>query len=336
MTPLSPDEFAAETEGGRFPGPSAVRENVWVLPQPMTSAHPPHFTLSYLVRDADGGITVIDPGVADDANLDRLVAQLEAIGSRGADIRSVVVTHLHHDHLGLAGRLRDEFGATVAIGRAEQEAIIRLSEEAPHQVESMDARTLSWGVPAEFHAELHTYAIEFAERSTHQGAPFRADLLVDDGALLDVPGRAIRVLSTPGHTPGHITLRDEHERLLFTGDHLLPSMFPGIGLGGPQTNPIGSYLHSLDVIEGYDDHEVLPGHGYRFTGLTGRVAVTREHHLKRSREVRAILADQPHATVWQAASRISWTVGWENLHGLYLMSALAQTAMHIELVTAEG
>jgi len=335
MTPLSADEYTAETEGGRFPSPSPVRHGVWVLPQPMTSAHPPHFTLSYVVRDNDGGVTVIDPGVDDDANLERLVSHLEEIGSAGSDIRSVLVTHLHHDHLGLAATIRAEFGAAVALGRAEQAALIRLAEQAPTQVAAMDARTLGWGVPPEFHDELHTYAVASAARSTHQGAPFHADLLLDDGALLDLPGRRIRVLDTPGHTPGHIALRDERERLLFTGDHVLPSMFPGIGLGGAQTNPIGSYLHSLDVVGGFDDHEVLPGHGYRFTGLAGRVEATRAHHLKRSREVRAILDRQPDATVWQAASLISWTVGWENLHGLYLMSALAQTAMHIELVTAE-
>jgi len=336
MTPVSPDEYAAETEGGRLPAPAAVRENVWILPQPITSTHAPHFTLSYLVRDSDGGITVIDPGVADAQNVDRLVAQLAAIGSSGADVRAVVVTHLHHDHLGLAERLRAEFGARLAIGRAEQEAIMRLSEQAPRQVELMDARTLSWGVPAEFLDELHDYAVGFTQRNGSVDAPFRADLLLDDGELLDLPGRSIRVLNTPGHTPGHINLRDEDERLLFTGDHLLPSMFPGIGLGGAQVNPIGGYLHSLDVIAGFDDHEVLPGHGYRFTGLTSRLEATRAHHLKRSREVRGILAEQPDATVWQVASLISWTVGWPNLHGLYLASALAQTAMHIELVSTEG
>ena len=335
-TPLSADEYSAETEGGRVPAPSAVRDDVWVLPQPIVAPHPPHFTLSYLVRDTDGGITVIDPGIDGDENLERLVAHLETIGCSGADLRSVVATHLHHDHLGLAARLRTEFGVPVAVGRAEQEAMFRLAEQSTRQVETMDARTLGWGVPPEFHDELHRYAVDFTERSARDGTALKADLLLDDGDLLDVPGRRIRVLDTPGHTPGHIALRDEDDLLLFTGDHLLPSMFPGIGLGGAHLNPIGSYLHSLTLIQDFDDHEVLPGHGYRFRGLRSRLDVTRAHHLTRSREVRTVLAEQPDATVWQVASLIHWTAGWENLHGLYLMSALAQTAMHIELVTAEG
>ncbi len=335
-TPVSVDEYTADTEGDRVPAPSLVREDVWVLPQPIASAHPPHYTLSYLVRDTDGGATIVDPGVDDDQNLERLLAHLSSIGSSGADLRAVVATHLHHDHLGLAERLRTEFGVPVAVGRAEQEALFRLAEQSAHQVETMDARTRAWGVPPEFHDELHRYAVGFTERNSRNGAALHADLLLDDGALLDAPGRRIRVLDTPGHTPGHIVLRDEVDQLLFTGDHLLPSLFPGIGLGGAHVNPIGSYLHSLDLIQGFDGHEALPGHGYRFLGLGGRIDATRAHHLKRSREVRGIRAELPDATVWQIASRIGWTAGWESLHGLHLMSALAQTAMHIELVTAEG
>ncbi|MDO9395297.1 MAG: MBL fold metallo-hydrolase, partial [Herbiconiux sp.] len=167
------------------------------------------------------------------------------------------------------------------------------------------------------------------------GRPFTADRVLAHGDLLPIPGRRIRALHTPGHTPGHLCLVDDDERLLFTGDHLLPTIFPGLGLGGPAPDALGDYLRSLDAVEHEVAHhteaiDVLPGHGFRFTGLAGRVRVTRAHHLARSAEIAAILQLEPEATVWQTAERVTWTAGFANLSGFYLFSALAQTAMHRE------
>jgi glyoxylase-like metal-dependent hydrolase (beta-lactamase superfamily II) len=134
---------------------------------------------------------------------------------------------------------------------------------------------------------------------------------------------------------------------VFTGDHLLPSIFSGIGLGGPVEDAIGDYLDSLDRLEQLDsdpvaspaapagEHaadgmfDVLPGHGYRFRGLGARIRQTRDHHLARSAEVAALLARSSGATVWQVASGISWSAGWQNLPAFHRFSALAQTAMHV-------
>ncbi len=70
--------------------------------------------------------------------------------------------------------------------------------------------------------------------------PF-ADLLVEDGDVLPIAGREVRALWTPGHTAGHLCLVDEGDGLLFTGDHVLPRINPGIGLGGrTATNPLGT------------------------------------------------------------------------------------------------
>lgn len=53
-----------------------------------------------------------------------------------------------------------------------------------------------------------------------------------------------------------------------------------------------------------------------------------EHHLRRAREVRSALERDPDATVWEIASGLTWTGGWDGLAGFTLASALAQTAMH--------
>jgi glyoxylase-like metal-dependent hydrolase (beta-lactamase superfamily II) len=178
---------------------------------------------------------------------------------------------------------------------------------------------VAWGVPPERRPELATVV----------SAPVAGDLpqpdgLLADGDLLDIPGRRIRVLWTPGHTPGSVCLHDEGAGLVFTGDHVLPTVNSGLGLGGPTpTNPIADYLAALDRVAAIDGL-ALPGHEHPFAGLADRCAILAEHHLRRSREVAA----HPGGTVWEVAKDLTWTGGWESLHGFTLLSALSQTALH--------
>jgi glyoxylase-like metal-dependent hydrolase (beta-lactamase superfamily II) len=168
-----------------------------------------------------------------------------------------------------------------------------------------------------------------------QDAPIAHDLLVADGDTLDIPGRALQVVHTPGHTAGHMCLADPDARIVFTGDHVLPTVNSGLGLGGATvTNPIADYLASLERIAAFDDYEVGPGHEYVFRGLAARCAALREHHLRRSREVAAALAADPGLSVSGIASQLTWTDGWENLDGFRLESALAQTAMHRDFLAS--
>jgi glyoxylase-like metal-dependent hydrolase (beta-lactamase superfamily II) len=335
MQPLSDVEYAAETSGGAAPAPARAAEGIWVLPQPMPGDYSPHYSLSYLVEDAVGGIHLIDPGFDSPENHHRLRLLLAEIAPT-SPLSSITVTHLHRDHLGLADRLRREAGAPVALHRADQESLARLFDAAPRTAEIQAARAEAWGVPTERMPELAAAA----DRAASGGAEsdFQADVLLDDHQLLEIPGRRIRVLHTPGHTPGSVCLHELDRRILFTGDHLLPSIYPGIGLGGPAVDPIGDYLRSLDRVAALDDAanpvQVFPGHGYRFTGLADRAEATRRHHFTRSAEVAAVLAAQPNATVWQIAERIHWTAGWPNMRGFYLASALAQTEMHVAHLTA--
>src|SRR6185312_13258335 len=107
------------------------------------------------------------------------------------------------------------------------------------------------------------------------------DVVLADGDLLDIPGRRIRALWTPGHTPGHLCLYAEEADLVFTGDHVLPTINSGLGLGGPTAaNPIADYLAGLRRI-GALDGRALPGHEDPFAGLADRTAALAEHHLRR-------------------------------------------------------
>ena len=300
-----------------------IRPDTWSLRVPIPHEHTP-YTQTYLIRDATGSVHLVDPGWASESNRRLVTAAVAEVGDR---LASIVVTHLHPDHVGLAEELRQQTGARVLMHAAEAGAMLDIAAE-DHSVEASDARLAGWGVPIDRRAEVITLWSGLDPQPA-----VVPDVLVEDGETLDIPGRDIRVLHTPGHTVGHICLRDADNGLLFTGDHLLPSTFPGVGLGGiSNANPLADYRESLERLERLDADEACPGHGDPFRGITDRVRATLAHHARRTDEVARHLQRHPDAAVWDIAAGLTWTAGWDNFSGFYLASALAQTAMHARLV----
>ncbi|PPF35041.1 hypothetical protein C5E05_14130 [Pseudoclavibacter sp. AY1H1] len=287
-------------------------------------------TLASVIADDAGGVHVIDPGSDSDGNLAVLASAIAATGHRLDQVRSIIATHLHHDHLGLAERLRDATGAPIVLHRAEQAALDALAADVP-SVEVETARLVDWGVPVDRRPEI----LRLVGRSATP-VSLRADVLVDDAQLLDVPGRRLRAVHTPGHTPGHLSIVEEEARLVFTGDHVSPVLHPGLGLGGDDgNNPVLQYQHSLRRIVELGVDEAVPGHGYRFVGLAERCGEHARHHQRRTDEVAGALEASPDASIFEIASRLTWSAGWASLEGFTLRSALQQTAMHIEAVRTE-
>ncbi|GAA4166914.1 MBL fold metallo-hydrolase [Gryllotalpicola daejeonensis] len=311
---------------GGVPEPTEIAPGVWTLPTEFPSkGQPLRYTLTYALADASGGIHLIDPGVDTDANWRRLEQLLARLGRAVADIRTVIVTHLHFDHLGMGARVRAASGADVVLHRLEQAAI-------DGEFGGVDAERFDrWGVPHERREELARVTEErFAK------AKITADRLVEGGTQLELGdpeagGFRIEVIWTPGHTYGSICLRDAERKLIFTGDHVLPVLNPGLGLGGPTpSNPISDYLDALDRVGRFDDHQVCPGHGYRFYGLRARCEKLGAHHARRTAEVAGVLDRLDSPSVWDVASHLYWSLGWENLSHYLLDSALAQVEMHID------
>jgi glyoxylase-like metal-dependent hydrolase (beta-lactamase superfamily II) len=298
----------------------AVADGVWVVELPLPHRGVVETTNCYLVADDAGGIHLVDPGWDTPDNLTRLDGALRDADATLDDVRSITATHLHPDHLGLGSRLRAERGVPVALHRLEHEALAR--PRYPEPEETIER----WGVPAAFVDEVWTNVLP---RSQPTG--LAADVVLEHGDVLPIPGRALRVVHTPGHTAGSVCLHDEGAALLFTGDHVLPRVNPGLGLGGfgPDDDPLGLALDSYARIAAYDDAEVLPGHGLRFPGVAVRATQIAERHRRRSEEIGALADAEPGATVWQIAERVAWTGGWDALAGFLRLSALSQTEMHL-------
>jgi glyoxylase-like metal-dependent hydrolase (beta-lactamase superfamily II) len=325
--PISPVQAAALRDGV-LPPVEEVRPGIWTLAVPFRFGVP-DATLVYVVEGSDGSLALIDSGWSSDDGLEALRAGLTTIGRTLDDVALVVVTHLHADHLGAAAAIRRASGARVAMHRLEVEALRREREDAARN----DADIARWGLPEDLRAGVVEAWGSGRRIGLGRTSEPYADVLLEDGDELPVPGRSIRTLWTPGHTAGHCCFVDEADGLLFTGDHVLPRINSGIGLGGrTPTNPLGDYLASLGRLDGYADLEVCPGHEYRFRDVVGRARTLARHREERSRHVAEALDALRDPTLVEVAARVPFSGGIESMSGFLLASALTQTAFHADLL----
>jgi glyoxylase-like metal-dependent hydrolase (beta-lactamase superfamily II) len=306
-----------------------VREGLWSIPVPIPH-NPLRYTISYVYEGADG-LLIVDPGWFAPETYDALTAGLETIGASVSDVAGVVVTHIHADHHGLSGRIREESGAWVAMHPAEVETLpVRFSETLSSTADRDWLRRC--GVPQDIASEL-----EFSPAAMQ---PFLAmvepDVLLADGDIVPHGDRTLRAIWTPGHTPGHLCLHDEAKGVLLTGDHVLPRISPNIGLTFAEDDPLSSFIASLERVAEFESAEILPAHEYRFRGISARTAALIEHHQERCDEITGVLQEIGEASAWQVAERLSWSRGWENVMGVMRRGALAETGAHLQFMWKRG
>ncbi|RAM37382.1 hydroxyacylglutathione hydrolase [Arthrobacter globiformis] len=313
-----------------MPPVECVAEGLWSVPV-VFPRNPMRYTLSYIILDGDDCL-VVDPGFDSPQGRLDLQAGLRTAGVGFRNVTGILATHFHTDHLGMAGWLRDESGAWVALGRAEKRYISAF--EDPGDESAADrARMRTWGVPEDRIRE----AAMSVGGLMHLKHLADADLRVGDGDTVPVAGRRLTVVETPGHTPGHICLRDDSREVFISGDHVLPRISPNVSLEiRGDADPLRSCLESLDRLEADTHFEVLPAHEYRFRGLPDRVRHLKSLALERSEEVVQELNAQVDPTVWTIAAKLSWSRGFESLGNLQLRLALSETAAHLQYLRTSG
>ncbi len=165
---------------------------------------------SFAVVEPDGSVTVIDTGFT--FTQPRLLAGLGAIGKAPEDIRRIVLSHAHRDHAGGAARLREATGAQVLL-HVDDVPWARRGDAPPSDHSFRSARLFRL---------LSSSAVPMVDSAF---PAFDTDRAFADGDLLTAGGAQVggglRVLHTPGHTPGHASFLHEPTGVLLTGDAIL-------------------------------------------------------------------------------------------------------------------
>ncbi|MFE0131400.1 MBL fold metallo-hydrolase [Streptomyces sp. NPDC059037] len=319
---------------------------VWSIKVPIPD-NPLGYTLVHLL-DTDSGPVLIDTGWDDPTSWDTLEAGLGACGTSVDAVHGVVITHHHPDHHGLSAKVREASGAWIAMHEADASVVRRTRSNAPGRwFDYMVQKLTAAGAPAEHVAPL--IAARDAGRTPKLPglAPALPDRDITPGELLALPGRRLRAIWTPGHTPGHVCLHLEEEhpaRLpghgrLFSGDHLLPGITPHIGLyedpdDDTVTDPLGDYLDSLERVGRLGPAEVLPAHQHAFTDAPARVREILAHHEERLSDLLALLAEP--LTPWQLAERMEWNRPWAEIRYGSRSIAVSEAEAHVRRLVKLG
>ena len=116
----------------------------------------------------------------------------------------------------------------------------------------------------------------------------------------------LEVIWTPGHSYEHICLISEAQRILFSGDHVLPKITSHVALYSYRNHdPLDEYLTSLEKVENLKVDTILPGHEWIFGDLKYRIQQLYKHHRNRLDEMKATLEDGPQ-TVYDVGRKVHW------------------------------
>jgi glyoxylase-like metal-dependent hydrolase (beta-lactamase superfamily II) len=294
--------------------------------------NPLGWVLPYLIP-GDDGYTLVDSGWNTPEAFAALESELREVSVTFDDIKRLLVTHVHPDHYGLAGRIKEVCGAQVIIHQRERDFIRSRYLEPDQLLERVAAWLIEYGVPRDEMQDLQWSSMPMRSYV----ASVEPDVVLWGGETLDFGLYKFEVYWTPGHSPGHICFYERAQRIILTGDHVLPTITPNVSFHPQQMgNPLGDYLASLQRLEPLEVDEVLPAHEYAFKDLRGRLREIVHHHEQRLDEMLAIIGDG-RRTAYDVASGVVWTTGMFDTFSPWMRrAAISETLAHLEYAVYEG
>lgn len=289
----------------------------FTLPMPMALKEVHVYAL-----EADGEWILVDSGFPSIEARNILQTELEALIGNLARVSTIIVTHFHPDHSGLAGWFQEVTGCRVVLHRADWPYLARMAAGQPPPEDR-------------FAALARRSSAELAQmRSLFGGVsnPLVTPELVDGSKDLLVNSREIKLVWTPGHTEGHLCVLDHASGILFTGDHVLARITPHIGsFGGSVRNPLHDFEASLKLVEQMAPRFAFPAHERSIEDPALRCRELLEHHRLRRERIMDEIGGM-RKSVRQIAE-----VLFRNREGeFHQMLALSESQAHLDALVFEG
>jgi glyoxylase-like metal-dependent hydrolase (beta-lactamase superfamily II) len=279
----------------------------------------------YLV--IDDPITLVDTGPKTDEAVVALRDQLRKLGFKTEDIKRIILTHTHEDHCGLAGMLQGESGARVYVHEWEFQNI----SEHRHTRVNHDLLKRA-GAPQE---ELERMASRYQLIHHFADAVEDVEAYRDEQEFVFASG-ALRVVHTPGHTPGSCCLLRESNRLMLTGDTILKTITPNPVLNPDPIDPrrrfpsLGEYLVSLARIRALAPTLLKTSHGDDVTDYEEHFHRLVRHIHERVAKVISLVPKQG-ITAWEMSKQM-----FPAVKDINRFLAVSEAVANLDLAVAEG
>ncbi|MDD5702082.1 MAG: MBL fold metallo-hydrolase [Dehalococcoidales bacterium] len=330
-------EKPKEPEDGRDKSIREIVRGIYQIRVPLSEDQtvPLPYVNVYLVEGTHGWF-LIDTGWSSPGSLEFMNTTLGSLGLSLKDISTIIITHCHPDHFGLAGKIKHlSPRIQILMHRWElnlmESRYIRFSEPQ----EKMSILLISHGVPVNLIGDLEMAFMPALELVTITDP----DHILYSGEIIDTGIYQLEAIWTPGHSPGHICLYEHGNGFLFSGDHILPNITPNISyhiLSGD--NPLGDYLYALGKLSNLPVTQVHPGHQYSFSDLKGRVKAILNHHQARENEIQKFVGNGTYSA-YEIAANISWEIpglSFDEFVPFHKRMAITETIAHVEHMRWEG
>lgn len=302
------------------------------LPMPGSLGH----INSWLLDDTDAageGVAVVDTGICLTICSDAWKA-LYAGALADKRITRVFGTHLHPDHIGLAGWIAKKQGVKLWMTRGEMltaRTIVADTSEATPEEALVQSRAAGWDEEA-----IERQKAEGWGRFGMMVFPLpRSYARIKDGDVLDMGAHRWRVVTGSGHSPEHACLWNEREGVLVSGDQVLPRISSNVSVNitEPDADPLGEWLASIDKLLATIPSDVIvcPAHGEPFKGLHVRLMALRDEHRMRLYNLAEAAAKAPLRAVDSFPLLFNRPIGSHN-QGLATGEAFA----HLKRLEVEG
>jgi glyoxylase-like metal-dependent hydrolase (beta-lactamase superfamily II) len=251
----------------------------------------------WLIEDVEGW-TVVDTGMALEQSREHWRKIFDAT-LQGRPITRVICTHMHPDHLGLAGWICRKFSADLWMSRLEyitgRVLVADTGREAP--VEGVQFyRAAGWDEDA-----LDSYKIRFGDFGKAVSRIPDAFHRLSDGDVIQIGGRPWQVITGTGHCPEHVCLWQRELALFISGDQVLPRISSNVSVfpTEPDADPLRDWLDSCQKLRATvtNDVLVLPAHNEPFLGLHPRLDYLLEDHRGALTRVLARIQERPQRAI---------------------------------------
>jgi glyoxylase-like metal-dependent hydrolase (beta-lactamase superfamily II) len=292
------------------------------------------FVNAYVIKGTNGYL-LVDAGWSTSASLAALKNGMAQIGADIKDISQIIVTHVHPDHYGMAGRVKKLSGATLAMHQIEKDFIDSRYVSMEVLINQIDQLLLANGVPQKMIASLSQATVGL----TQYVVIAYPDILLHDAQMVTTGLFNFKIIWTPGHSSGHICLYEPDKKIIISGDHVLPSITPNVSVH-PQAieNPLGRYYDSLNELKKLDVELSLPGHEEPFKDFSKRIDKILKHHEQRNGEILKALGEDRPRTSFQIAQEVSWGFHgtWQSLPNFHKRMAILETLAHLQMMAGKG
>ena len=282
----------------------------------------PGFVNVYFIEEKDGYV-MIDCGVNGSEYQELLETKMKSFGLSYENIKLLIGTHMHSDHIGLSSTLREK-DIPFALYKNSVEFIEGYNDWSI-RFKKLKEYAKKEGAPKSFLDD-----IDQIETPIYAGKISKPDVLLEEGNIKNV-NRNIEIIFTPGHDRTEISILDNPSQILFSGDHILPKITPFIPLEDAEDDMLEKYTSSLDKVYNLEQKLIAPGHGALIEKPYSRIEQMQLHHKKRSDKIINLIGSSK-LTGWEIVNLLFP----RKLDELNLRLAFQETMAHLIYLENKG